>query len=54
LHAFGRRKWHPDKNSENKEAAEKKFKAIAQAYDTLKDSDKRAVYDKYGPPPPSQ
>lgn len=28
--------------------AEKKFKAIAQAYDTLKDSNKRAVYDKYG------
>jgi len=41
-------KWHPDKNSDNKEAAEKKFKSIAQAYDTLKDSNKRAVYDKYG------
>ena len=41
-------KWHPDKNQDNKETAEKKFKLIAQAYDTLKDSNKRAIYDKYG------
>lgn len=41
-------KWHPDKHTANKETAEKKFKDIAQAYDTLKDSNKRAVYDKYG------
>ena len=30
-------KWHPDKNPNNKELAEKKFKEITQAYDFLKD-----------------
>lgn len=44
-------KWHPDKNQENKEQAEKKFKEISQAYDTLRDPKKRKEYDdfrKYG------
>nr|AEE92843.1 Potato virus X SL1 RNA interacting protein 2 [Nicotiana benthamiana] len=41
-------KWHPDKNPNNKKAAEAKFKQISEAYDVLSDSQKRAVYDQYG------
>lgn len=39
-------KYHPDKNKES-DAAEK-FKEVAEAFEVLKDKDKRAVYDKYG------
>ena len=41
-------KWHPDKNSENKEVAEEKFKEISEAYQTLSDSIKRSQYDNFG------
>ncbi|GAB4857345.1 hypothetical protein Ancab_015253 [Ancistrocladus abbreviatus] len=41
-------KWHPDKNPNNKKAAEAKFKQISEAYDVLSDPQKRAVYDQYG------
>lgn len=41
-------KWHPDKNQNNKEVAEKKFKEISEAYDVLSDPEKRQVYDKFG------
>jgi len=40
-------KYHPDKNPGDT-AAEAKFKEISEAYDVLKDEDKRAAYDRYG------
>jgi molecular chaperone DnaJ len=39
---------HPDKNLNNKEAAEKKFKEINSAYETLSDPQKRQYYDMTG------
>lgn len=41
-------KWHPDKNPNNKEAAEKKFKEISEAYGVLSDAKKRDIYNKFG------
>ncbi|XP_055967687.1 dnaJ homolog subfamily B member 2 isoform X1 [Sorex fumeus] len=40
--------WHPDKNPDNKEFAEKKFKEVAEAYEVLSDKHKREIYDRYG------
>jgi molecular chaperone DnaJ len=39
--------WHPDRNGGSKEA-EEKFKAITEAYDVLRDPQKRAAFDRYG------
>lgn len=41
-------KYHPDKNTNNKEEAEKKFKMVGEAYQILSNPDERAAYDKYG------
>src|SRR5579859_598522 len=40
-------KFHPDRNPGDK-AAEHKFKEISEAYDVLKDDQKRAAYDRFG------
>ena len=39
--------YHPDKNNGSKDA-EEKFKEITEAYDVLREPNKRAAYDRYG------
>ena len=39
-------RWHPDKNRENKEEAEKVFKDLGEAYSVLSVKEKRKMYDR--------
>jgi molecular chaperone DnaJ len=41
-------KWHPDRNPQNKQEAEVKFREATEAYSVLSDPQKRQVYDTYG------
>lgn len=41
-------KWHPDKNQDNKEEAEAKFKEVSKAYEIISDNEKRKLYDQLG------
>jgi DnaJ-class molecular chaperone len=40
--------WHPDRHKDEKEAAEKRFKEINEAYQVLGDPQKRTSYDQFG------
>jgi len=40
--------WHPDKHKDDKEAAERRFKEINEAYQVLSDIEKRKAYDQFG------
>ena len=48
------KKWHPDRNPDNKKESEEKFKEVSEAYGILSDEAKKAQYDhkrKYGDTP---
>jgi DnaJ-class molecular chaperone len=40
--------WHPDRHKDDKEAAERRFKEINEAYQILSDREKRSAYDQFG------
>ncbi len=41
-------KFHPDRNPDDKDGAERRFKEASKAYQVLSDADKRAQYDRFG------
>lgn len=40
--------WHPDRNPQQKEVAEARFRECTEAYSVLSDPQKREAYDRYG------
>lgn len=42
------RKYHPDLNPDNLEEAKRKFQELQEAFETLKDPEKRKQYDQFG------
>lgn len=40
--------WHPDRHKDDKEAAERRFKEINEAYQVLSDPQKKSAYDQFG------
>ena len=41
-------KYHPDRNKGEDPESESKFKEAKEAYEVLRDGDKRAAYDRFG------
>ena len=41
-------RWHPDRNPNNLEEADKRFKKIAEAHEVLTNPEKRKIYDQRG------
>ena len=48
------KEWHPDRNPDKREEAEKKFKEINEAYEVLSNPQKKQMYDQFGTADPQQ